>query len=159
MAADGMGADRFAPLNGATPPGAAPTGGGWAPVLPASLPLPDRIRHPIHGEPTAVWPYRDVGAELLFVVCRFDLKNPDGSPVLGKDGKPKKEVLPYCCGPGGWRWAAPPAPRPLYGLDALAARPGAPVLVVEGEKAADAAARLFPFWVSVRWHGVTEEVI
>jgi putative DNA primase/helicase len=47
----------------------------------------------------------------------------------------------------------PPAPRPFYGLDRLAARPSAPVLVVEGEKAADAAATLFPEYVTVTWPG------
>ncbi len=34
-----------------------------------------------------------------------------------------------------------PCPRPLYGLHLLAERPEAPVLVVEGEKTADAARR------------------
>src|SRR5262245_5795879 len=37
-----------------------------------------------------------------------------------------------------------PNPRPLYNLDQLTARAGAPVLVVEGEKAADAAVKLLP---------------
>ena len=40
-----------------------------------------------------------------------------------------------------------PNPRPLYGLDRLAARPTAPVIVVEGEKSADAAAVIFPDYV------------
>ncbi len=50
------------------------------------------------------------------------------------------------------------APTPLYGLDRLAARPDAPVLVVEGEKAADAAAVLFPGRVAVAWQGGTPAV-
>ena len=37
-----------------------------------------------------------------------------------------------------------PEPRPLYQLDKLTAAPDAPVMVCEGEKAADAAAVLFP---------------
>ena len=37
-----------------------------------------------------------------------------------------------------------PAPRPLYGLELLASREGAPVLVTEGEKAAEAARLIFP---------------
>lgn len=37
-----------------------------------------------------------------------------------------------------------PDPRPLYGLARLAQRPDAPVLVVEGEKVADAAGKIFP---------------
>src|SRR2546428_28885 len=43
-----------------------------------------------------------------------------------------------------WRWRAVPAPRPLYGLDRLATKPDASAIVCEGEKAADAAARIFP---------------
>ena len=35
-----------------------------------------------------------------------------------------------------------PNPRPLYNLDKLSARPEAPTMIVEGEKAADAAANL-----------------
>jgi 5S rRNA maturation endonuclease (ribonuclease M5) len=42
-----------------------------------------------------------------------------------------------------------PNPSPLYGLDRLAARPHAPVIVVEGEKTADAGERLFPDYVTV----------
>ncbi len=53
----------------------------------------------------------------------------------------------------GWQWKAAPAPRPLYGLDRLALAPAAPVLVVEGEKTADAAAALFPEFVAVTWSG------
>ena len=48
-----------------------------------------------------------------------------------------------------WRWKAIPSPRPLYGLDKIAARPYAPVIVCEGEKAAEAAAKIFPDHVAV----------
>ena len=42
-----------------------------------------------------------------------------------------------------WRWMSFPKPRPLYGLDKLAENPNALVMLVEGEKAADAAQELF----------------
>jgi putative DNA primase/helicase len=48
-----------------------------------------------------------------------------------------------------WRWLGFPKPRPLYGLDRLAARPDAPVIVTEGETAADAAAELLPDHVAI----------
>ena len=74
-------------------------------------------------------------------MCRFD--KPEG----------EKEFYPLTygtlAGRTGWHWKAPPAPRPLYGLDRLAKRPNAPVIVCEGEKAADAAERLFPEFVAV----------
>ena len=47
----------------------------------------------------------------------------------------------------------PPAPKPLYGLDRLAAQPGALVLVSEGPKKADAARELFDNVVGIAWMG------
>jgi hypothetical protein len=52
--------------------------------------------------------------------------------------------LPSATGKIAWRWQALPAPRPLYNLDKLASNPTAFVILCEGEKAADAAAVLFP---------------
>jgi putative DNA primase/helicase len=40
-----------------------------------------------------------------------------------------------------WHWKAVPAPRPLYGLDQIAAKPDAPIVLCEGD--VDAAARVF----------------
>ena len=48
----------------------------------------------------------------------------------------------------GWCPKGFPKPHPLYRLQELHARPDAPVLVVEGEKAADAAASIFPDYVA-----------
>ena len=102
--------------------------------MPAGAPLPGKIRHIRHGEASKVWQYRDAAGALLFAVARFETKA-------------GKEVLPYTFGTmkgrRGWHWKAPPQPRPLFGLDALASRPDAPVIVTEGEKAAEAAAGLF----------------
>ena len=68
------------------------------------------------------------------------------------NGSLGKVVLPltFCeAGDGNraWRWQAPPVPRSLYNLDGLARRPDAPVLIVEGEKAADAGAAVLPDYV------------
>lgn len=60
-----------------------------------------------------------------------------------------KEVIPqtYCrnseTGSMQWKWQAFPKPRPIYGLDRLAAHPKAQVLIVEGEKACAAARQIF----------------
>lgn len=136
-----MAADRFAPL-GATAQRAAPASDdAWAAILPAPLPPPEPLRHPRLGAPAAQWQYRDAAGALLFIVARFD---PPGR---------RKQILPLACGAEGWRWRAPPAPRVLFGLDRLAARPTAPVLVVEGEKAAEAAAARFPELVAMTWPG------
>lgn len=94
------------------------------------------------GKPTAVYSYRDARGDLIGHVCRFDLA--DG----GKEFFP----LTYCRSAKGelaWRWQSWAAPRPLYNLDWLAKKPKRPVIVCEGEKAADAAAKLFPDHVVV----------
>ncbi|TCZ64302.1 hypothetical protein EXY23_06530 [Roseicella aquatilis] len=136
--------DPFAPLPAAD--SSAAEQGTWTPILPSPHPLPETMRHRRHGAPTTTWHYRDAAGALLFAVCRFD---PAGA---------RKEILPLSCGAEGWRWKALPEPRPLYGLDRLAARPAAPVLVVEGEKAADAAVGIFPDFAVVTWPGGAQAV-
>lgn len=95
--------------------------------------------HRTHGKPTSEWCYRSANGEPLFWVCRFD-------PTDGR-----KQFAPQTWNHerGAWEWKAPPAPRPLYGLEKLSQRPGALVIVTEGEKAADAAQTLFPDDVTV----------
>lgn len=75
----------------------------------------------------------------------------------------KKKFLPLSWGSingevSQWHWKHPMPPRSLYGLDRLAARPDAPVLVVEGEKAADSASEKFPNHVCVTWPGGASSV-
>jgi putative DNA primase/helicase len=93
--------------------------------------------HPKHGEPSATWEYRDAAGRLLFFNCRFDLD------------RGRKQFAPLTFNGRLWQWKAPPEPRPLYGQDRLAAKPDALVVFTEGEKAADAAAQLFPDGVTV----------
>jgi len=125
----------------------------WQPIhpVPADAPKPD-LKHYKHGKPASVWEYLDAQGKLLGIVCRFDL--PDGS----------KEIVPlsYCAHTGNgkraWRWLSFAKPRPLYGLDLLAERPEAPVLLVEGEKTADAAEPIAPDYITVTWPGGTGAV-
>jgi putative DNA primase/helicase len=75
----------------------------------------------------------------------------------------EKQILPrtWCRredGTESWCWKAFGVPRPLYGLDRLALHPDAPVLVVEGEKTADAGQRIFPDHVVVTWPGGSNAV-
>jgi hypothetical protein len=70
--------------------------------------------------------------------------------------KDKKEVRPaiWCRHADGreeWRLKHLLPPRPIYGLDQLALRPDAPVLVVEGAKKCDPAERRFPEYVAIAW--------
>ena len=119
---------------------------GFTPILPVPDNAPEPPRHhPRHGQASALWRYADENGLTLAYTARFDL--PDGS----------KEILPLGYGSTGngprWHWKALPEPRPLYGLEKLAASPEAPVLLVEGEKTADAAQGYFPEHVAVTWNG------
>jgi predicted RNase H-like HicB family nuclease len=153
-------ADPFAPLHADGQQNADdPKQAHWQPILPAPMepPEPTKTTHYRHGRAVARWVYRTARGEPQFAVYRFDIKSGDGTAVLGRDGKPKKEFLPYVYGNRngklGWHSKAPPTPRPLYGLDRLAASPGADVLLVEGERTADAAALLFSDYVVMSWPG------
>lgn len=107
-------------------------------------------KHRQHGVPSKVWIYRDALGQPLMALYRFDLA-PD------EDGKPKKVFAPltWCQRADGqttqWRWQGLPDPRPLLRLDELAQRNDAPVVLCEGEKAADAAAELLPSHVATCW--------
>jgi putative DNA primase/helicase len=74
-----------------------------------------------------VWRYSDT-----FLVCRF----------------PGKAIRPLWWDGAAWQWKAPPGKRPLYWARRDAA---AVVLITEGEKAADAAAQLFPSHAVATW--------
>jgi putative DNA primase/helicase len=104
---------------------------------------PDDVRlppdmHPDLGFPSKTWEYRDKDGKLVFYVYRFD-----------HDGK--KETRPVAWSPekNAWVWQYPTPPYPLYHLPELLARKEAIVVITEGEKAADAAARQFPDAVAI----------
>ena len=108
-------------------------------------PIPDRLKViSVDGKKITVsdqWTYRNGKGEVVGYIQRFDV-----SPT-------RKEFRPLTLQPTKngmeWKHKAPDEPRPLYGLDRLFANPEAEVIVCEGEKAADAAARLFPDRVAV----------
>jgi putative DNA primase/helicase len=120
----------------------------WVPILPA----PDSatrvpVAHIKRGKPEQTWCYRDAEGRVLGYVWRF----------VTSDGG--KEILPmnWCrnveTGKEDWRGVSFPDPRPLYGLDRLAAKPDATVLIVEGEKCADAGHAALPELVVMSWPG------
>lgn len=108
---------------------------------------PPEIIHNTYGAPSAVWAYRMPTGEIIGYTCRFD--KPDG----------KKDVLPFTwcrnieTGDERFRWKGFAMPRPLYGLQNIHDRPAHPILIVEGEKTADAAARIFPKFNVITWSG------
>lgn len=123
----------------------------FKPILPVPQSAPEPPRsHPQHGQYCQSWRYEDIQGRTLAYAVRFDL--PDG-----------KAVLPLCYGRYGsnspqWTWKALPEPRPLYGLPKLSAMPDASVLLVEGEKTADAAQVYFPRLAVLTWSGGSNAV-
>ncbi|MEH6630182.1 MAG: hypothetical protein V7776_05125 [Halopseudomonas aestusnigri] len=96
-------------------------------------------------KPTLVHPYRDKEGHLLGYVIRVDM--PDGKIT---------PPITFCRLPDGsekWCLQGFPEPRPIYGLDQLAAKPDATVLLVEGEKSCDAGVKLFPSAAVITWPG------
>jgi putative DNA primase/helicase len=139
-------------------PALAPDEPEWQPVQP----VPDDVPPLLEGGRAKVWNakqskwstlrpahvavYRDgAGALLGYVLrCVFD------------DGRKWTPQVTWCATAAGERrWVLGPfaEPRPLYGLDRLAARPAAYVLVVMGEKKCDELQALLPELAVLCWPG------
>ncbi len=122
----------------------------WRAVVPVPETAPEpTFAHWHHGTPSAHWAYRSAdGAHRMGYVVRFD--KPDG----------RKELLPltWCVdesddrGTCKWNWKQWDAPRPLF-FASGARQTDKPVLLVEGEKCAEAAARMLPEFDCVTWPG------
>lgn len=129
----------------------------WIPVLP----VPDDAPIIAAGEECSAWnpkrdrmwtmrptradAYRAADGRLLGYVLRVEIKATKLTPTLT-----------WCIGPdGSMRWCVRPfsVPRPLCGLDDLARKPNAPVLVVEGEKCRAAGAGALPMYAVIAWPG------
>lgn len=138
-----------------TPAPPAPPAPEWQPLLPvpadAEPMRPAKLWNPKRDRYTAIQPsrcdeYRNSAGELLGYVLRDELPG----------GRKWTPTVTYCRGPGDkYRWSLVPfpAPRPLQGLDELARRPAAPVLIVSGEKCRAVAAAELPGFVAITWPG------
>lgn len=105
--------------------------------VPEDAPAPS-FKHFKFGQPTATWTYRDAKGRTLLHVARYE---PEGM---------RKQIVPltWCHDPAKktnrWAWRGiTKGKRPLYGLDRLAASPEADAVLVEGEKATEAARAYF----------------
>jgi hypothetical protein len=128
------------PIQSVTPESAslAPTPEGEA----LTVPPPEGAEHPARAlrrmdyrAPDAYWTYRSADGAVCCYVLRWD--EPDSS----------KTILPFSWVQSakrqGWAFKAWPDGRPLYNLDKIVANPEADVIICEGEKAADAAGKLY----------------
>ena len=143
--------DRFQPLSEdereqarTGPAGGSAKDDGWDPIVPVPDTIPDPdMHHWILGNPVAVWPYRDASGGRVCFIGRYNKADGD------KEFRPRTWCKNRETGKEEWRWKNVPDPRPLYGLELLAQRPNAPVMVVEGEGKCDVARRIFPDHVVV----------
>lgn len=139
----------------------------WVPLMPVPEDAPALLNsdgsgwtvpifNPKRGRMTRLKPvradaYLSGDGRLLGYVLRSDI--PDQA-----SGKTRKwtPTVTWCIGPRGNRqWCLQhfTDPRPLLGLDALEAKPAAPVLVVEGEKCREAGAGAWQQYAVVSWPG------
>lgn len=155
-----LGHRDYAPIRASTPVEAAPVASGkWVPLLPVPEHAPSLVRDdgwtvPIWNpkrskfsrfKPARADAYRNAAGDLLGYVLRCEFG----------DGKITPTIT-WCIGPDGamqWCIRPFPIPRPLYGLDALAAKPTAPVLMPEGEKCRAAGAGAWLPYAVVSWPG------
>tara|TARA_R110000868_G_scaffold71743_2_gene209802 strand:+ start:56 stop:2602 length:2547 start_codon:yes stop_codon:yes gene_type:complete len=94
---------------------------------------------------SAAWPYHEEDGTITAYVVRFNF---DGG---------RKDVIPMRLVDGKWKWTGwkGDEKRPLFNAHKLAKLLTAPVLVVEGEKTAVAAQKLFPKYVVTTCQGGT----
>jgi putative DNA primase/helicase len=103
------------------------------------------------GLPSAFYPYKDVMGVVIGYMVRWDIRTASGAT--------KKEVRPYIYDFAIKQWKSKffggglPNSRPLYNLPEIAERPDATVMIVEGEKTAEAAKSLFPDFVAITSSG------
>lgn len=89
---------------------------------------PTSHNHMRHGAPDNTWVYKDIDGSRMFYIHRFE--TPEGKQYA-------PQVFGDVNGKKGWYWRQIKECVPMYGLDRLARSKGA-VIIVEGEKAADA---------------------
>ena len=127
----------------------------WENVRPVPAGAPEMHKaHVKHGHPEMVSEYKDADGCLLGAVMRFR------TSTGGKDDIPHTFWRNKKTGQMEWKWRQWSGLRPLYGLDALAAKPDAAVLIVEGEKCKNAvdASEFAGKYATVTWSGGAKAV-
>lgn len=101
--------------------------------------------HNWKGVPSKSWVYRNSKGQPVGIIARYQPTS-------------KKEILPWVHTDIGWIKGAMDKPRPLYNLPEILASKS-PILIVEGEKAAEAAQELFKNSYTVTtWAGGAEAI-
>lgn len=112
------------------------------------------FRHFHHGDPVAVWWYLGPDGRRLMADVRYEYQH---------EGSLHKDVITWCWarsidGSEGWVMTRPETGMPLYGLDRLADRADAAVVLAEGCKSAEGAQLHLPELVAMSWCGGVDSV-
>ena len=108
------------------------------------------------GFPSAFFPYKNSLGVTVGYIVRWDVQT--------EEGETKKGVRPYIYDFKEKKWVSkffgtkPQNSRPLYNLPQILERKDATVLIVEGEKSAEAAKLLFPEFVATTSSGGAQAV-
>ncbi len=113
-------------------------------AAPRSKTIP--LAHPQLGPYVQHWDYHDIGGMHVMRICRWDTEN-------------GKEIRPLSLQGEYWEWKQLTHSRPLFRLPSLKDKPRARVLLVEGEKAADAGKTIVPGMVVTTWAGGANAVL
>ena len=113
--------------------------------VPASSDLPD-VGSILGFRASEVYEYRSTSGGLVGLVARIDTEG---------GGKTFRPITPWRNSTGDLIWRAKGFgdPLPVFHQNKVAARPDAPILVVEGERTAKAAQALFPEMIVLTWPG------
>lgn len=125
--------DPYSDLIAVTPPARSPRAGDWLELWNPKGLLKSPPRPLWKCKPSAVYTYRNAARDIIGHVLRIDMPG----------GKVTPTIRYARCPDGVTRWASWrfEKPRPLYRAEHFTREPG-PIIVCEGEKAADAAAEL-----------------
>ena len=124
----------------------------WQPIYPApnhkvEIASEKQLSYMIKGrQEVARYAYKDADHNILGYVVRLE----------NKEGHKITPTLTYCRNQEDkeqWRWQGFGNDRPLYGLEQLKEKPDAKVLIVEGEKTAEAARTLLSDYAVITWSG------
>ena len=99
------------------------------------------LKHWIHGNPIKVYNYKTInGDESYLIIARYDSQS-------------NKTFTPFCFDGTKFVKKMLYNPRPLYGLEFLKDNPDLPILLVEGEKAAEGARFFIKSHIVLSWPG------
>lgn len=102
-------------------------------VQPPPNVLPQTMKHPSFGVPSAVYAYKNLKGELLFYVARYDISEDVKEIRAWSYSRSQKQFK--------LKWMN--KPLPLYGLELLPGNDDKTIVLVEGEKSCEAARCLF----------------